>query len=77
MAADKGVGVAQLALAWVLATGPDIVPIVGTKTEARLAENLAAVDVALTGAELARLDELAPPGSAAGDRYPDMSGVDV
>lgn len=67
---------AQLALAWLLAQGEHIVPIPGTKKLERLSENLGAVEVALTPAELSRLDELAPPGSAAGDRYPDMSTID-
>ncbi|MEV0590105.1 aldo/keto reductase [Nonomuraea cavernae] len=76
--ADRhGVSVTQLALAWVLAQGTDIVPIPGTKTRARLAENVAAAALELTPADLAALDELVPSGSAAGDRYPDMSGVNA
>jgi aryl-alcohol dehydrogenase-like predicted oxidoreductase len=71
----RGVSAAQLALAWVLAQGDDIVPIPGTKTRARLEENVAAAGLRLTPEELALLDELAPPGCAAGARYPDMSGV--
>ena len=69
MATDKGVTPAQLALAWVLAQGPDIVPIPGTKRRRYLDENLAALDVALTPDELARIDAVLPPGAAAGDRY--------
>jgi aryl-alcohol dehydrogenase-like predicted oxidoreductase len=60
---------AQLALAWVLAQGEDIVPIPGTKRRPYLDQNIAALDVTLTGEELARLDEILPPGAAAGPRY--------
>lgn len=60
---------AQLALAWLLAQGPDIVPIPGTKKLARLEENAAATGVALTAADLAELDAAMPPGAAAGERY--------
>jgi aryl-alcohol dehydrogenase-like predicted oxidoreductase len=75
MAADKGCTPAQLALAWLLAQGDDVVPIPGTKRVTRLEENLGALDVTMTAEDLARLDELAPVGVAAGDRYPDMSSV--
>lgn len=75
LAADKGCTPAQLALAWLLAQGQDVVPIPGTKKRSRLAENLGALDVELSADDLARLDELAPVGAAAGDRYPDMSSV--
>jgi aryl-alcohol dehydrogenase-like predicted oxidoreductase len=75
LAADKGCTPAQLALAWLLAQGQDVVPIPGTKKRSRLQENLGALDVELSAADLARLDELAPVGAAAGDRYPDMSSV--
>jgi aryl-alcohol dehydrogenase-like predicted oxidoreductase len=61
---------AQLALAWVLAQGDDIVPIPGTKRRQYLEENVGALDVRLTPQELAELDSLLPPGVAAGDRYP-------
>jgi aryl-alcohol dehydrogenase-like predicted oxidoreductase len=77
LAGALGVSVTQLALAWVLAQGADIVPIPGTKSLARLEENVEATRLRLTPAELATLDELAPTGCAAGDRYPDMSGVNV
>ncbi|WP_318205530.1 aldo/keto reductase [Streptomyces sp. SCL15-4] len=77
LARGRNVSVTQLALAWVLARGDDIVPIPGTKNRARLEENVAAAALKLTEDELALLDRIAPPGSAAGDRYPDMSGVDV
>ena len=76
MAVDKGCTPAQLALAWLLAQGDDVVPIPGTKRVARLEENLGALEVAMTAEDLARLDELAPVGVAAGNRYPDMSTVD-
>ena len=75
MAEEKGVKPGQLALAWVLAQGDDIVPIPGTKRLRYLEENAGAIDVELTKDDLARLDELAPVGAAAGDRYPDMSSV--
>jgi aryl-alcohol dehydrogenase-like predicted oxidoreductase len=75
LAAEKGVTAAQLALAWLLNQGPDIVPIPGTRRCERLEENVAAAAIELGPADLARLDELAPQGVAAGDRYPDMSTV--
>ncbi|HEY9807109.1 MAG TPA: aldo/keto reductase, partial [Candidatus Obscuribacterales bacterium] len=75
IAAEKQVTPSQLALAWLLAQGQDIVPIPGTKRRQYLEENVAAVDVALTPDELARIDEVAPKGVAVGDRYPDMSTV--
>ena len=77
LASVHGVTVSQLALAWVLAQGPDIVPIPGTKTRTRLEENVAATEIELSPDDLAELDRLAPVGSAAGDRYPDMSSVDL
>jgi aryl-alcohol dehydrogenase-like predicted oxidoreductase len=70
IAREKGVTPGQLALAWVLARGEDIVPIPGTTTRQHLAENIAATSVALTAAELRRIDEAAPLGAAAGERYP-------
>jgi aryl-alcohol dehydrogenase-like predicted oxidoreductase len=70
LAREKGCTPAQLALAWVLAQGDDVVPIPGTKRRARLEENAAAGDVLLTDHDLARIDELAPRGAAAGERYP-------
>ena len=75
IAAEKQVTPSQLALAWLLAQGQDIVPIPGTKRRQYLEENVAAVDVDLTPDELARIDEVAPKGVAVGDRYPDMSTV--
>jgi aryl-alcohol dehydrogenase-like predicted oxidoreductase len=75
LANEKGVTPSQLALAWVLAQGEDIVPIPGTKRVKYLEENVGAVDVVLTDDDLRRLDEAFPQGAAAGDRYPDMSTV--
>ncbi len=75
LAERKGCTPAQLALAWVLAQGPDIVPIPGTKRPAYLAENLDALNVTLAPEELAEIDAVAPKGFAAGDRYPDMRAV--
>ena len=69
LATDKECTPAQLALAWVLGQGEDIVPIPGTRSPDRLAENLAALDVELTASDLTRLDELLPPGAAQGTRY--------
>jgi aryl-alcohol dehydrogenase-like predicted oxidoreductase len=69
MAEAKGCTTAQLALAWVLAQGEDIVPIPGTKHRKYLDENIGALDVELSGEDLRRLDEILPPGAAAGERY--------
>ncbi|MET8160597.1 aldo/keto reductase [Sphaerisporangium sp. NPDC005289] len=70
IARDKGVTPAQLALAWVLVQGEDVVPIPGTKRRAYLEQNVAALDIALTREELALLEKAAPKGAAAGARYP-------
>jgi aryl-alcohol dehydrogenase-like predicted oxidoreductase len=75
IAAEKGVTATQLALAWVLAQGEDVVPIPGTKRVRYLEENTAAADIELDKEELQRLDEVVPVGVAAGDRYPDMSPI--
>ena len=77
IAREKGVKPGQLALAWVLAQGNDMVPIPGTKRREYLEENVAAVEIELTGDDLRRIDEAAPVGAAAGERYPDMSSIDV
>jgi aryl-alcohol dehydrogenase-like predicted oxidoreductase len=69
IAERKGVTPSQLALAWVLAQGPDIVPIPGTRRIANLQENVAAVDIALSDEDLAAIDQVAPAGVAAGERY--------
>jgi aryl-alcohol dehydrogenase-like predicted oxidoreductase len=71
MAKEKGCTTAQLALAWVLAQGDDIVPIPGTKHVRYLDENIGALEVKLTEEDLRRLDEILPPGAAAGQRYHD------
>jgi aryl-alcohol dehydrogenase-like predicted oxidoreductase len=69
LAREKGIAVTQLALAWLLAQGDDIVPIPGTRSPERLAENVAAAEVQLTSDDLARIDEIVPEG-AFGGRYP-------
>jgi aryl-alcohol dehydrogenase-like predicted oxidoreductase len=69
MAREKGCTAAQLALAWVLAQGEDIVPIPGTRHIKYLDENIDALEVKLTSADLKHLDEILPPGAAAGTRY--------
>ncbi|MGY1805711.1 aldo/keto reductase [Blastococcus sp. SYSU D00922] len=69
LAAEKGVTPGQLALAWVLAQGDDVVPIPGTKRRSYLEENVGAAAVELTPDDLARLDAIAPPGVAVGGRY--------
>jgi aryl-alcohol dehydrogenase-like predicted oxidoreductase len=70
MAKQKGCTPGQLALAWLLARGRDIVPIPGTKRKARLDENAAATAVSITPAEVAALQDAVPAGAAAGTRYP-------
>jgi aryl-alcohol dehydrogenase-like predicted oxidoreductase len=75
IAAEQDCTPGQLALAWVMAQGPDIVPIPGTKRRSYLEQNVAATELVLTDDELARIDDAAPAGAAAGDRYPDMSGI--
>lgn len=73
MAAEKRCTPAQLALAWVLAQGDDLVPIPGTKRRKYLDENLGALDISLSPSDLARINELAPRGAAAGARYPERA----
>ena len=65
-----GASVAQVAIAWVMAQGPDIVPLVGARRRDRLVEALGALEVKLSAADLTALDKALPPGSAAGERYP-------
>jgi len=65
----------QLALAWVMHQGEDVVPIPGTKRRSYLEENVEAVELELSAEDLERIDDAAPVGAAAGDRYPDMSAV--
>ena len=75
IANEKGVAASQLALAWLLHQGEDIVPIPGTKRRKYLEENVAAVGITLTDEDLRRIEEAAPKGAASGDRYSDMSTV--
>ena len=70
LAARKGVTASQLALAWVLAQGDDLIPIPGTKRRKYLEENVGAIDLALTAEELSGIEAVAPHGVASGDRYP-------
>jgi len=77
VAERKGVTAAQLALAWVLAQGDDVVPIPGTRRTAYLEENLGALGVEVGDDDLAALDEAIPAASVVGERYPDMSSIDV
>jgi aryl-alcohol dehydrogenase-like predicted oxidoreductase len=76
IAREKGVKPGQLALAWVMAQGDDIVPIPGTKRREYLEENVGAVEIELSDDDLRRIDEAAPAGATAGQRYPDMSSID-
>ena len=72
LAERKGVSTAQLAIAWVMAQGEDIVPLVGARTRQRLSESLGALDVTLTSAELSEIASVFPPDVAAGERYPEQ-----
>jgi aryl-alcohol dehydrogenase-like predicted oxidoreductase len=76
IADEKGRTPGQIALAWLLTRGDDIVPIPGTKRRRYLEENAEAVDVELTDEELERIEQAFPMGAAAGERYPDMSTID-
>jgi aryl-alcohol dehydrogenase-like predicted oxidoreductase len=71
LADGKGITITQLALAWLLAQGSDIVPIPGTRKPGRLAENAAAADVELSASDLARIEQILPEG-AYGSRYPQV-----
>jgi len=75
LAEAKGITAGQLALAWVLAQGDDVVPIPGTKRISYLQENAAAAAVHLTADDLAALDAAIPADAVAGDRYADMSSI--
>ena len=75
IARDKDCTPGQLALAWVLAQGDDVVPIPGTKRRTYLEQNVEATEISLGAEDLDRLDEAAPVGAAAGDRYADMSAI--
>jgi len=76
IADEKGRTPGQIALAWLLTRGDDIVPIPGTKRVRYLEENAEAVEVELTEEELERIEQAFPKGAAAGERYPDMSSID-
>ena len=76
LAEEKGVTAGQLALAWVLAQGDDVVPIPGTKRIGYLEENVAAADIVLSADDLAALEAAIPRSAVAGERYPDMSSID-
>jgi aryl-alcohol dehydrogenase-like predicted oxidoreductase len=78
IAAQRGATAAQLAIAWVLSRGSDIIPLIGTKRAGRLAEALGALELALTPDELAAIEEAVPAGAVAGDRYdePGMAILD-
>jgi aryl-alcohol dehydrogenase-like predicted oxidoreductase len=71
IAKEKGCTASQLALAWVLAQGDDIIPIPGTKRRSYLEQNAAAAEIRLTSKELKRIEEIAPRGVASGGRYPE------
>ncbi|HWW74133.1 MAG TPA: aldo/keto reductase, partial [Pyrinomonadaceae bacterium] len=73
VAAEKGCAPSQLALAWVLAQGPDVVPIPGTKRRKYLEENVGAAEVKLTAEDLARIEEVLGGESVAGARYPEQA----
>jgi len=70
IAKEKGCTPGQLALAWLLALGPDVVPIPGTKRRERLEENAGATDVKLIAEDVQRISAVVPAGAAAGLRYP-------
>jgi aryl-alcohol dehydrogenase-like predicted oxidoreductase len=75
LAAEHDCTPGQLAIAWVMHRGEDVVPIPGTKRRSYLEQNVEASEIELSAEDLARIDEAAPVGAAAGDRYPDMSAV--
>jgi aryl-alcohol dehydrogenase-like predicted oxidoreductase len=70
LAEEKGVAVSQMAIAWVLTRGQDIVPLVGTRRRASLSESLKALDLQLTADDMARIEQAIPAGAVAGERYP-------
>jgi aryl-alcohol dehydrogenase-like predicted oxidoreductase len=73
IAEQKGITVAQTAIAWVLSRGEDIVPLIGARTRQRLTEALGALDVTLDEADLAAVEEAVPADAAAGERYPEAA----
>ena len=70
LAGEKGVSTAQLAIAWVMAQGPDIVPLIGARTRQRLTESLGAAEISLSADELAGIARAIPADAASGERYP-------
>jgi aryl-alcohol dehydrogenase-like predicted oxidoreductase len=70
IASEKRVSVAQLAIAWVLSRGEDIVPLIGARRRDRLAESIGSLDVRLSASDLREIENVIPPGATAGDRYP-------
>jgi aryl-alcohol dehydrogenase-like predicted oxidoreductase len=78
LAAGKGASAPQLAIAWVLAKGENIVPVIGARTPAQLTESLAALQISLSPADLARIETAIPASAAAGERYapPQMQILD-
>ena len=77
VAKEKGITTTQLALAWLMAQGPDIIPIPSSKSRNHLEENVKAVEVKLTDDDPGRLDAILPYGAAAGNRTRDMKRVNV
>ncbi len=77
LAEQKGCKPSQLALAWLLAQGEDIIPIPGTKRIPYLEENIGAVNIQLTGKDIKRINEIAPKGVAIGERYENMEGLNI
>lgn len=77
LAREKSATTAQLALAWLMAQGPDVIPIPSNKTRAHLEENFRAIDIQLTNEDLATIESIFPPGAAAGPRTRDLSRVNV
>ena len=75
LAHERGCTAAQIALAWLLAQGEDVLPIPGADQPRYVDDNVAALDIRLSDEELRRIDEIIPPGAAVGDRYPDMRWV--
>jgi aryl-alcohol dehydrogenase-like predicted oxidoreductase len=73
LADSRGVSVAQIAIAWVLGRGDDIVPLIGARRRDRLHEALGALEVELSSDDLAKIEAAFPPGAAAGDRYPEQA----
>ena len=76
IADEKGVTPSQLAIAWALGRGEDIVPIFGTRNRGRLEENLEALHIELTPQDLQRVEEAAPKGATSGERYADMGIIE-